>query len=73
ATANSSMRLLGIIFSKSHAQSHAVLQGNDGVSRRYIVGSQLPNGARLVDISKRQITYEFDGIQTHLALPPVKP
>ena len=66
---NSSLQLLGIVFSTLPSQSRAVLQGSDGVSRQFVIGSTLPNSAQLVDIAKRQITYELNGIQTQLTLP----
>lgn len=67
---HASLRLLGIVFSTPPTQSRAVLQGSDGVSKHFVIGSTLPNGAQLVDIAKRQITYELNGVQTQLALPP---
>lgn len=69
-TAPSTLRLQGIVFSNNAAQSRALIQTSHNTVQQFSLGSRLPNGGKLIEISKRQIIYDLDGAHQTLALPP---
>lgn len=66
---NDSMRLQGIVFSNIPSQSRALIQISGDNAKHFAIGSRLPNGGNLVEISKREISYEIDGVRKSLVLP----
>ncbi len=63
------MRLQGIVFSNIPSQSRALIQISGDNAKHFAIGSRLPNGGNLVEISKREISYEMDGVRKTLVLP----
>lgn len=70
ATGQGGLRLQGIVFSNSASQSRAVIQTTHNAVKQFAIGSRLPNGGQLIEISKRHIVYDIDGARQTLALPP---
>lgn len=64
--------LKGIVYATTAEQSRALIQSPGGKIESFAPGRQLPNGARLIRIERRSITYELQGAlqQRHLPTPP---
>lgn len=65
----SDIQLKGIVFTTPPSQSRALIQISGGKVMTYSPGSQLPNGARLVEINQRAIVYEQLGTRHEVELP----
>jgi len=70
--ASSSLNLKGIVYSSVPGQSRALIEASPGKVVQYAQGRQLPNGAELIQIDRRSITYQLDG-QQHQVLLPKRP
>ena len=68
-TSSSDLSLKGILFSNDSRQSRALIQSKGAKAKAFAVDQQLPNGAQLLKIDRRSITYELQGQQQQILLP----
>ena len=69
STTKGSLILKGIAYTTTAGQSRALIQTAAGKLKQFKEGQRLPNGAQLVHIDRRAITYEDNGTRQQVQLP----